>query len=162
MKTVEVKVIDQKPFTPIHSHPLLSTPTHSHPLPSTAIHPQQLPPTLPTPIHLQLTVIYFHSFQPILLNLNPLQPMYRLLPNTLTHSNPYLYPCVLRAYVLYVPVRLQVFVFHVPMCLCSSFLCILLPMSIYFTCFCIVNRSGPFIYIAFFKNILVISVLFLL
>ena len=72
MKTVEVKVIDQKPFTPIHSHPLLSTPTHSHPLPSTAIHPQQLPPTLPTPIHLQLTVIYFHSFQPILLNLNPL------------------------------------------------------------------------------------------
>ena len=172
MKTVEVKVIDQKPFTPIHSHPLLSTPTHSHPLPSTAIHPQPLPPTPTHSMHSHPFVAHCHlfplflvhstQFKPTPAHVQPLSPISRLLANTLTHSNPYLYPCVLRSYVLYVPVRLQIFVFHVPMCLCSSFLCILLPMSIYFTCFCIVNRSGPFIYIAFFKNILVISVLFLL
>ena len=45
-------------------------------------------------------------------------------------------PCVLRAHVFYVLLCLSAFVFHVPMCLCNSFLCTLLPMSIYFTRLC--------------------------
>ena len=139
------------PPTSIFSHPLSSTPTHSHPLSLTPIHFHPLPPT-PTYSHL----FSGHSyplplmFGPLLLNLSPLPPMYNLshpfpvqfqiLSPNLRHHLPFqpiFSPCVLRAFVFYVLLRLFTFVFHVPMCQRNSFLCNLLPMPIYFTCFCV-------------------------
>ena len=129
-----------------HSEP--STPTHSY---SFAAYWHLFP----------LVLAYSHSFSPhsyplplmfnpLLLNLSPFLPMYSLShpfpvhtqilsPNP-THYLPFqpiFSLCVSRANVLYVPLCLSAFVFHVPMYLCKSFLCTLLPMSIYFTCFCV-------------------------
>ena len=77
-----------------------------------------------------------------------------LSPNPTHHLpfQPIFSPSVLRASVLYVPVCLCAFVLHVLMCLCNSFLCTLLPVSIYLRVYVRVNTSGLFIYTAFFKK----------
>ena len=141
-----------------HSHQLSSTVTYSHSLPLTPTYSKLLPPTpthsLPLPLNSTHFLAYFHPLplilNPLLLFLNPSPPtcslshplpvhIQILSPNPTHHLpfKPVFSPCVLRVYVLQVPVQLCAFVFHVPMCLRISFLCILLPMSIYFTCFCV-------------------------
>ena len=145
---------------PTHSHPLppISThshppPLHCHPLPLTDIHSTYyhlLPPTL---THLQPTPTHFSAFShPLPLMFNPLLLISNILPpmrslfhqspvhslHTLTQSNPSpTIPTHIQSFVLCanVLVCLCAFVFPVPMCLCNSFLCTLLLMSVYFTCF---------------------------
>ena len=143
--------------TPFHSHLLPPTSIHSHPLPPIPVYSYALlsNDSFAADCHL-FPLFSAHScsflghsyslslmFSPLLANLSPLPPIIQPLlstfsphPNILTQSNPspttqpIFSPCVLRAYVLYVPVRLCAFVFHVPTCLRNSFLCTLLPMSI--------------------------------
>ena len=170
-------------YTKPCSHPIPRTPpNHSHPLPFTPTHCHSTPLT---PNHLQPTSIYFHSFlaisrlflayshplplifSPLLLILSPLPPMCSLSHPLPVHIQTFLpIPTQhlpfkpIRACVFYVPVFLFAYVlmcpcayvihFYGPYCLClytlGDFVC--------------VNTSGLFIYPSFFKNILVIPVLF--
>ena len=115
---------------------------------------------IPTPIHSHPLTLIFNPlplmFSPFLLILNPPPPMCSLShpfpvhiqivsPNPIYHLpfQPKFSPCVLHAYLFYVPVRLCAFVFHVPMCLC---LCTL-------RAFVCVNVSGLFIYTAFLQTL---------
>ena len=114
-------------------------------------------PLQPTPIHFHSLLTHFHSFSahshPLPLMFSPLVLILSPYSNTLIQSNPpptipthlvpIFSPCILRAYVVYVPVCLCVFVLHVPTCLWNSFLCTLLPVSIYFTCFCVCSYVSP-------------------
>ena len=112
------------PPTLIYSHPLPLTPIYSHPLPHTPTHLQ------PTPIYFHSFLTHTHSisthyhplplmFSPLLLLLSPLPPMcslshpfpahIQIRPPNPTYHPPFqliFSPCVLRPYVLYVPVSL--------------------------------------------------------
>ena len=166
------------PPTPTNSHSFPPTSIFSHPPPPIPIHSH---PLLLTPIHFHLLLTsptYSHAFLahsyplplmfgPLLLDLSPLPPMYslsypfpvhiKILSPNLTHHLPFqpiFSPCVLRAFVFYVLRRLCTFVFHVPMCQRNSFLCNLLPMSIYFTCFCVLILQDYLFTLHFLKRYL--------
>ena len=137
----------------------------SQPLPPTSTHSRPLPLIFrPLPsIFSFLAKSHSFSDHPYpLLNLSPLPPMTSLYHSFPVHfqmfsSNPTQHlpfqpifsPYVLRSYVLQVIARLCVFVFHVPIRLCYSFLCTLLP------------RSRLFIQTVFFQKY-ILAVLFLL
>ena len=123
------------PFKLTHTYPH-SPPTHSHLLPHIF---DQLPLIFstfwPTPTHVypsptRLLPPKCSLYHPFPVNIQVFSPS----PNHHLPFQSILSPCVLRAYVFYVPACLCAFVFHVTMFLCNSFLCTLLPMSIYFTC----------------------------
>ena len=149
-KWLFVQVPLKSDITPVFSKQFLSsTPTRSHPLYS--------------------FLTLFHSFSALfralphmigspLLILNPNPPMCSLShqftvyiqilsPNLIHHLpfQPLFSPYISRAYMLYVHMYSCAFVFHVPMCLCNSFLCNLLPMLLYLSVFVCVNTSGIFI-----------------
>ena len=148
---------------------LSPNPILHHPLPPTCIYSRPLPPTL---LIFNSFPLIFGSFprtywltpthfKPTSAHVQPLSPIYSLYANTLTQSNPsptiptHAYcPCISRAYVLYVHMFSCVFVFHVPICICNSFLWNLLPMSLYLRVFVRVNTPGLFIYAAFLKTYL--------
>ena len=144
------------PSSTIHSHQLVSTPTHFHPLYSflTLFH------SFAALFHAHVWLTPSH-FKPTSANVQPLSPIYSLYANTLTQSNPSptiptlaYFPCISRAYMLYVHMCSCAFVFHVPICICNSFLWNLLPMSLYLRAFVCVNTPGLFIYAAFLKTYL--------
>ena len=127
------------------------TKTCSHTLISLPFSPTPLQPFL-TQFHLFCALSHPLSlmFSSLLLVLNPLPPMHSLshqfpiriqiFSHNPTHCLPFqpiFSPYILRAYILYVPMFLCAFVFLVFMCACNSFLYILLPISIYFTCLCV-------------------------
>ena len=137
------------PSSPIHSQTLSSTPTHSHPLYSflTLFHSfsalfRALPHMIGSPLLIlnpnppmcslshQFTV-YIQIFSPNLIHHLPFQPLFS--------------PYISRANMLYVHMCSYAFVFHVPMYLCNSFLCNLLPMLLYLSVFVCVNTSEIFI-----------------
>ena len=115
---------------------LPSTPTHSH---SFGAHCHLFPLVLS---HSHLFSAHSYSlplvFTPLLLNLSPFLPVYslsypfpvhiqKISPNPTHHLpfQPTFNSCVLRSYVLYVPVRICVFAVYMSMSLCKSFLFIL-------------------------------------
>ena len=131
------------PYSPTHVHSFL---THSH---SFSAHSHSLP----------------LMFSSLLLILNPLPPMCSLFhsfpvhiqilsPNPTHHLpfQPIFGSCVLRAYVLYLPVCLCGYVIHFYALYC---LCLYT-----FRAFVCVNTSGLFVYTACFNNTLVIPVFF--
>ena len=134
-------------YTKLCSHPLPCTPTHSHQLPFTPTHFYSFLThsysfsalSDPLPTHVQLTPTHFkHTHD----HAQPLSRISSTYANTHTKSNPSptipthiqpLYFTCLRA----LHTCVLTFVFHMLMCLCNSFLCTLLLMSIYFTCLCV-------------------------
>lgn len=105
-------------------------PTHFHSFGADS----HLFPLCPIPLPLIFSPLPF-MFSPLLLIVNPLPPMCSLsqpFPDSHTiqpityHSNTYL-----------VPVFLCAFLLHMPMCICNSFLCTWLLMSIYFMFLCV-------------------------
>ena len=132
---------NKKGYTKLCSHPLPCTPIYSHPL-LLIFNPLPLifGSSPPTPTHLYLSPTHLKPMPDHLQTLLAF-PMHiqMLIPNPTQHLpfQPIFSPCILRAYVLYRPVCLREFVFHVLMCLWNLFLCTLLPMSMYFKYLCV-------------------------